>query len=67
MFTPVTDSSHRAGMVAGFAGSVVLLITLFSLVTFLIRAIPLLHAVLAGIVFAMVLVGGGALLRWYLQ
>ena len=66
-FAPVKDSSLRAGMFAGFATSVVILLGVFSFVTFSTSATTPSRALLAGILFATVLVGGGALLRRYLR
>lgn len=67
MFVPVKDPSLRGGMFVGFAASVVLILIVFSFVTFSTSATTLSRALLAGVLFAPVLVGGGALLRWYLR
>lgn len=67
MFTSAKDFSHQAGIFAGFVGSVALFVTLFSLVTFFTSSTTPVHALLAGIVFAVGLIGGGMLLRWYLR
>ena len=66
-FAPVKDSSFRAGVFAGFATSVVLILSIFSYVTFFTSATTPSRALLGGVLFATFLVGGGALLRWYLR
>ncbi len=61
------NRSRYSGMVTGFAFSMFLTIGLFSLAVSFTRQLPFGTALGAGVLFALTLIGGGALMRWYLR